>query len=382
MRRSSAASLFFVLLTGEAAGIDAIAAPAIAHADGASPTADPVDPSWSPCPCTSAPGVPTLSAKKADSKCKDGGFEFTIVPPAAAALCVSRYELTGGHGFPSIPGTQTVIRTAMNPGVPFRFTILAKNSLGSSSSPSIELTCQDPVWTPASYRASTDIAIGKNGKLWFIDGTTIYQLTPKGPKKVAGAATRIAVDPVGVPWVINKDNTIAKWTGSKWKRVPGLATDIGIGADGTVWILGTDGVPAKWTMKDWSKDTGASGVRISVGPDGNPWLVTALNADIIRRNEAGVWERQGITGNDLSVGPSGGVYVVGNSGLFYWDPLSSHGQKDDQSEHWAMELNVFGDVVAAGEGHMNAWVGSSSEPVLVRSMSAVTPAPARARSAR
>src|SRR4051794_17717935 len=167
MRWSSAASLFFVLLTGEAARFDAIAAPAIAHADGDS------------APCTSAPGEPKFSAKKTDSKCKDGGFEFTIVPPPNAALCVSQYELTGGHGFPSAPGTQTVLRTAMNPDVTYRFTLLAKNSLGTSSSPSIDLTCQDPVWTRATYRASTDIAIGKNGKLWFIDGTTIYQLTPK-----------------------------------------------------------------------------------------------------------------------------------------------------------------------------------------------------------
>jgi hypothetical protein len=59
----------------------------------------------------------------------------------------------------------------------------------------------------------------------------------------------------------------------------GRAWDIGVGSEGSVWVIGTNKEGGGFGIyrmnankKGWRKIPG-SAVRISVGPDGNAWVV-------------------------------------------------------------------------------------------------------------
>ena len=222
---------------------------------------------------------------------------------------------------------------------------------GSISSGSV---CPGDVsgWTQTAYSAS-DIAVGSNGAVWFINGGTIYQVTASGPQAVAGAARNIAVDPNGVPWVVNSSGNIFRWNGSGWTLVPGLANDIGIGANGSVWIIGTDGVPASWNGSAWVKFSGG-GTKISVDWYGYPWVINAANQ--IWRWTGSSWQQLPGAATDISAGPNGAVYVVGGGGQIYrWDRTSN----------WIAETGVTGSAVAAGRD-LRAWVARASQTVISR----------------
>ena len=207
-------------------------------------------------------------------------------------------------------------------------------------------------WTQTLFQAS-DIAVGRNGRVWFINGGTIYQVTSSGPQAVPGAARNIAVDPNGVPWVVNSSGNIFRWNGSGWTQMPGLANDIGIGANGSVWIIGTDGVPASWNGSAWVKLSGG-GTKISVDPSGRPWVINAANN--IFRWTGSSWQQLAGAATDISVGPDGAVYVVGGGGQIYrWDGTSN----------WIPETGVTGSVVAAGLG-LRAWVARAGQTVITR----------------
>ncbi len=206
-------------------------------------------------------------------------------------------------------------------------------------------------WTQTAYQAS-DIAVGRNGAVWFINGGTIYQVTASGPQAVPGAARNIAVDPNGLPWVVNSSGNIFRWNGSGWTQVPGLANDIGIGANGSVWIIGTDGVPASWNGSAWVKLSGG-GTKISVDPSGHPWVINAANQ--IWRWSGSSWQLLPGAATDISVGPDGSVYVVGGGGQIY-----RQGTAD-----WITETGVTGSAVAAGLGS-RAWVARVGQTVITR----------------
>ena len=207
-------------------------------------------------------------------------------------------------------------------------------------------------WTQTAYQAS-DIAVGKNGAVWFINGGTIYQVTGSGPQAVAGAARNIAVDPNGVPWVVNSSGNIFRWNGSGWTQMPGLANDIGIGANGSVWIIGTDSVPASWNGSTWVKISGL-GTKISVDPSGRPWVINSANN--VFRWTGSSWQQLAGGATDISVGPDGAVYVVGGASQIYrWDGTSN----------WIPETGVTGSAVAAGLGP-RAWVARAGQPVITR----------------
>src|SRR5687767_9590371 len=64
-----------------------------------------------------------------------------------------------------------------------------------------------------------------------------------------------------------------------WSLLPEQATDIGVGASGAVWKLGTNPVPGGYGVwqyvNGWWTPTDGGGVKISVGRDGQPWLVNS-----------------------------------------------------------------------------------------------------------
>ncbi|HEX7707672.1 MAG TPA: tectonin domain-containing protein [Thermoanaerobaculia bacterium] len=179
--------------------------------------------------------------------------------------------------------------------------------------PVIKQSLTGPTWTEASF-AATDIAIGANGHVWFIgaDGLGIFNLGPNGPHQVGGGASRIAVDPAGVPWVVNSAGQIYRWTGTTWQGMPGQAIDIGIGSDGTVWVTGSDGTPHRWDGKSWLA-IGGGGVSIAGGPGGTVWLVNG-GGEIWQYG--GKWNLYPGAASDIGVG-GGHVFAVGGGGTVY-----------------------------------------------------------------
>lgn len=98
------------------------------------------------------------------------------------------------------------------------------------------------------------------------------------------SAMKISVDPSGNPWIITSDNNIHRWTGSSWEQLPETAQDIDIGADGSVYIIGTGnstnphGRILKWGGSYWSLLPRGAAMKITVDPNGIPWVITIVNS--------------------------------------------------------------------------------------------------------
>jgi Tectonin domain/Papain family cysteine protease len=131
-----------------------------------------------------------------------------------------------------------------------------------------------------------------------------------------------------------------------WHKYPGCAKDIGVGGNGAVWVIGCSETGGGYVLRRWDevskswKAVLGGGVRIAVGPDGQPWLVN-INGDIYRgkadlnpntdeqhKYDLGKWDKLPGCGKDIAVGASGGVWLVGcseTSGSYvlrHWDELS------------------------------------------------------------
>lgn len=160
----------------------------------------------------------------------------------------------------------------------------------------------DYYWAFVSEEAY-DIAVGANGTVWKVgtvsvtgDDYTISRYDTGTNSWIVAAGeggVRLAVDANGEPWVITANNEIRWYHQGQWYDVPGEARDIGIGgtppsgAAGTVWIISNtpapggyvamklsdeNPLPSTLTQLTWIPCEGA-GVSISVGPDGQPWII-------------------------------------------------------------------------------------------------------------
>lgn len=143
--------------------------------------------------------------------------------------------------------------------------------------------------------AATDIGIGADGSVFAIStqfatitgGNTIMKWNGAGWDTMPDCAgIHIAVDPHGVPWVVNKSNIVFQYGGTYlWNPMQGIAgNDIGIGADGSVFVTGKDSTltsynPPIYQFNSsgsgpiWSEVPGISGTSISVDPNGKPWYI-------------------------------------------------------------------------------------------------------------
>jgi hypothetical protein len=241
---------------------------------------------------------------------------------------------------------------------------------------------------------ATDIGVGSNGTAWII-GTTpigldfdIRRYNGTGWDLSDGFAVRIAVDPTGVPWVVNSGGFIYyrgsadPFSPGAWQLMPGSAVDIGVGADGSVWVVGTISKPDGFGLYKfngtcsngtcscpngvcgWNADVNNVGaLRVTVSPSGKPWTVGASGA-IKRRSTSdpanGTWET--LTGNarDIGAGPGhqetingfmtdGTEWHVNGSVLYVWDEQpgsGSGGSVIPQSKQW----RVGGDDRGSGGG--------------------------------
>jgi peptidoglycan hydrolase-like protein with peptidoglycan-binding domain len=243
--------------------------------------------------------------------------------------------------------------------------------------------------------SAKDIGIGASGHVWII-GTDalgngdfgIYNWSLGSWRRADGGAIRIAVSPTGVPWVVNAGGNIWRRTTNSattgtWELMPGLATDIGIGYDGSVWIVGSITAPAregqifKFNGSGWDQANNGSGVRISVGPSGDPWILTSTAA-IFHRNSSspfsGNWIQQ--LGNvytfaDVGVGPgnyawSPGFATTGASGLLVRDEQPALDGAPSRAE-WVLANARFSNQTRL----INVAVDSTGSPWLVAENGAI-----------
>lgn len=185
---------------------------------------------------------------------------------------------------------------------------------------------------------ATDIGIGANGAIWIAGTNTApYRWNGKNWTRVGGGdIVRVAVDPNGNAWVINKSDVIFRYTSSGFKQLPGRARDVGIGANGAVWIVGTDKAPYRWTGRTWQKHAGAF-AGITVDPKGFPWAVNAGKQIFADRRSSGVtstparpvarpkpqrvtalpWQIMPGLAVDVSVAANGAPWLAGTDGAAY-----------------------------------------------------------------
>ena len=86
----------------------------------------------------------------------------------------------------------------------------------------------------------------------------------------------------------------------------------------------SDGGIYRWNNGRWLQVDGF-GMRISVGPDGAPWVINSRN-EIYRWNRSGFDKMPGLA-RDIAVGGDGTVWIIGTDAGVYkwngsnWDPM-------------------------------------------------------------
>lgn len=232
---------------------------------------------------------------------------------------------------------------------------------------------------------ANDIAVG-GGALWIIGtspvqgGYTIFKWNGSSWGMSEGGAKRIAVDPSGVPWIVNDIGEIYKRTSNSpssggWAIKPGCAKDIGIGANNTVWIIGCSPVNGgfdihKWNGSGWDVEyTHGGGTRISVNGQGVPWIVNNAGS-IFRRSSAspsaGFWEMMPDTATDIGVWNDDYPWIVGTTAvgggyqIRVWNEQPA-GNDSPAQRQW---LTVPG-------GATQIAVGADGAPVLVNSSGSI-----------
>ncbi len=143
----------------------------------------------------------------------------------------------------------------------------------------------------------------------------------------AQTGVRVAVDPMGHPWVVSSAGVISRQVStSNWTTVGGLqATDIGIGANGRVWAIGPGNVPYLYNSSaassSWTAYPGVAATHIAVDNNGSPWILTS--AGFIYELPAGspapapgqnaAWKQipASFAANALAIGPGNAVWALG-----------------------------------------------------------------------
>jgi hypothetical protein len=179
---------------------------------------------------------------------------------------------------------------------------------------------------PASM--ATDIAVGGNA-LWalsaipVVGGFALFHLTAFGWQPAFAAGIALAVDGDGLPWLVDAAGSLLRFTGTDWRVVRDGVHDVAVTAHGAVWALskqsGAEGrvvlhraAPSDDVESpDWVEDA-RHAERITVAPDGTPWIVTLLGEAM--RLDGTIWVTEASNVHDVAVDEHGRVWVVSRVG--------------------------------------------------------------------
>jgi hypothetical protein len=188
-----------------------------------------------------------------------------------------------------------------------------------------------------------DVAAGKDGSIWRVlqDNSIAYWTGTQWIPAQGASGSRIAVDPNGLPWVIDPSGSIWRLQAStlasfqagtgvdKWDLMPGRASDIGIGGDGSVWVVGNASADSlyKFNGSSWDLLPSGAGPRVAVDNSGAPWVIGTDNRGVWRYNgQSWTVLPQGdfTTVTDLGIGAEGSVWITGTDaqsapGVWRWN---------------------------------------------------------------
>jgi hypothetical protein len=199
------------------------------------------------------------------------------------------------------------------PGSGFRISVGPDGSPWIVNSEGIIYRWVNDTFQPVSGRAK-DIGVGADGAVWKIgrDGS-VSKWNGRGWDRAPGAGVTISVQSNGTPWVVNGAGEIHHWVTDHFELLPGRARDIG--AEKSVWLIDQDGLVYNWNHGDWLRDAGAgiatagNAKRITVGPDGSPWVVNTARE--IYHWTDGTFQKFPGAATDIAVGADGSIWMVG-----------------------------------------------------------------------
>ena len=123
-----------------------------------------------------------------------------------------------------------------------------------------------------------DISTGADGSVFYIDldGNLLGRSYKSSEwKTFTGNFTRVSVDSVGNPWVINASGDIYQYIDGGWNQVGDSATDITVSGKDNIVVTTVTGGLASWNIitKRWSELNG-SGVKLAASDTGQVWTVS------------------------------------------------------------------------------------------------------------
>ncbi|MFC1745982.1 tectonin domain-containing protein [Candidatus Riflebacteria bacterium] len=172
--------------------------------------------------------------------------------------------------------------------------------------------------------AGLDIGVGSKGAAWCVgmDRAPWKWNGRAWVKYPGGGISKIDVDPLGRPWVANKDGGLYYMDvkSKKWKALPGKAIDIGCGGtgNGVVWCVGVGRNHAyRWDGRTWHILSGPDVRRIDVDNRGYAWVVNKNN-NIFAFDGKSFKVKPG-RAIDIACGPDGSIWILGlNKTVYKW----------------------------------------------------------------
>ncbi len=189
--------------------------------------------------------------------------------------------------------------------------------------------------------SAVDIAVGANGAVWSIgtnfvvnqwNGSGWVQAPDQEGKWVLKDNVyvwqerkdmiRIAVDPQGNPWAIDKNYVLWRMVNNLWQQVATNTSRIGIGADGSVYRSELNGKLYQLTGTNWGASLAEDVLEIAVINRTNLWTVSAKG--FISRISLG--RSESISGQtyNLAASTNGMVFHIGadNQRIWLWTGIN------------------------------------------------------------
>ena len=113
------------------------------------------------------------------------------------------------------------------------------------------------------------------------------------------------------------DGAIYRWNNGRWMQVEGFGTRISVGPDGTPWVVNSRNEIYRWMNGRFDKMPGLAR-DIGVGGDGRAWII-GTDGGVYRWNNND-WDRVEGEGVAISVDRSNAAWVVNKSNeIFQWN---------------------------------------------------------------
>ena len=173
-------------------------------------------------------------------------------------------------------------------------------------------------WQAIPGRAK-DIAVSGDGSVWVIGGDPnvlgnddVYKREGSSWRRFDGAALNISVGESGMPWVVTSEGATYRLVRGVFVDVKRQASDVAIGGRvDTAWVTAPSGEIFYMSRRGTWVQVPGRALRISVGPDGMPWVVTEQRT--IYRWASDHFELMPGLANDIGIGADGSVWVIGYS---------------------------------------------------------------------